>query len=498
MNKISKKVLWVCIALLLVGIYYACQQHGYVAPEKLFLEKLHAIETAVPPIWPGFSSAKAPLILRFGDGALLVGLKPKVACGFRPVKDFFPDISKAPKNSFFKPGYFEPWLQSFNVESFKSCAGEVHFSNYNLMEGILCRDILFHEYFHSYQKRNFKWRYGRQVFSHGFSPRQAAAAYIEQIILSKALSSTGQNWKYYARAFSALRLYKKNLPDPYSLNPREDALEAIEGSAVYFETRTRDFDMETPSELQSKRKNRVFPTQADLHIAGELLMTEFSPGLMLYWRQYNTGAAQGLLMDRAEIDWKTGVQNGKSIFSFFSTVFAVPKTEQSKLVDTIKLEYDYNTLVSVANKTMFPRKMPFARYDYSGKIIIRTCGNPSIEAKEQSWIPKFYRFKDGSIAEPFQYLKIRQKNAFDIDINRFGALADLKENSLGKNCRHLEIYLLIPPSQLSIDKTNCVQSSEGFICKRLAFYGSLGDEAHFNVPVRLTEEGKILILEVLP
>jgi len=255
--------------------------------------------------------------------------------------------------------------------------------------------------------------------------------------------------------------------------------------------------METPSVIQSNRKKGIFPTQADLHISGQLLMTEFVPGIMMYWRQYNTGAAQGLLMDRVGIDWKIGVQNGKSIFSFFSKAFSVLKAEQSKLVDAVKSEYDYKTLVSVANKTMFPRKIPFIGNDYSGRIIIQICGNLSVELKHHPRVSKVYRFKDGSMAEPFQNLKIKQKNVFNLDINRFGALADLKKNSLGKKCRRLEISLLFPLSRFSIDKTNCTQTSTGFICKDLAFYGP-DSSSHFYVPLKLTEGEKTLTLEVLP
>lgn len=488
----SKRVLLICLILLPAGIFYACRRQSRAAPEILFLEKLHAIETAVPPVWPGLNSSKAPLIIRFGEeGALLVGLPPKADSGFLPVKDFFPGGYKTPQNSFFRPGYFEPWLQVFNLESFKSSAGDVHFSNYNLMQGILCRDVLFHEYFHSYQKRYFKRPYARQFFSPGLSPEQAAAAYIEQLLLAEALRTSGPAWKHYARAFTALRLYKKRLRDPYSLNPREDALEALEGTAVYFESRTRDFD------VGRSRGGGAFPSQADLHIAGELLMTEFTPDMMLYWRQYNTGAAQGLLLDRAGADWKAGVQNGNSLFSIFSSVFDLPEEERTKLVAAVKSEYDYGGLVAVAGGTMFTREIPFAGNDYSSRIIIRTCGSASIEAKPPLGVPKIYRFRDGSAAVPFENLKIRQNNSFAFDVNGFGALADLREITSGKECRRLEISLLFPLSRLSIDKTACAATPQGSICKRLAFYSGTS-EAYFDVPVRLTERGKTLALEVAP
>ena len=486
-----KRVLLVCIVLLPVGIFYAYRRQNHNAPELFFLEKLHAIETAVPPVWPGFNSAKAPLIIRFAEeGALLVGLPPKADSGFLPIKNIFPGDYKTPENSFFRPGYFEPWLHVFNLESYKSSAGAVHFSNYNLMQGILCRDVLFHEYFHSYQKRYFKQPYTRQFFSPGLSPEQAAAAYIEQLLLAEALRTPGPAWKHYARAFTALRLFKKRLRDPYSLNPREDALEVLEGTAVYFESRTRDFNVGNPG------SGGAFPSQADLHIAGELLMTEFTPDMMLYWRQYNTGAAQGLLLDRAGADWKTGVQNGNSLFSLFSAVFDVPEAEQAELVNTAKSEYDYTGLVAVASRTMFPRETPFTGNDYAGRITLRTCGTPSIDAKPPA-VPANFRFKDGTTAGPYESLKITQKNSFTFEADSFGAFSDIREGTSGKECRRLEISLLFPLSQLSIDKTACAPTPQGLNCKRLVFYGVMS-EGHFETPVKLTERGKTLILEVEP
>ncbi len=486
-----KIVLLFCIVLLPVGIFYACRLRDRAAPEILFLKKLRAIETAVSPVWPGLNSAKAPLLIRFGEeGALLIGLPPKAESGFFPVKKSFPGGYNIPENSFFRPGYFEPWLQVSNLESFRSNAGDVYFSNYNLMQGILCRDVLFHEYFHSYQKRYFKQPYTRQFFSPGLSPEQAAAAYIEQLLLAEALRTSGPAWKHYARTFTALRLYKKRLRDPYSLNPREDALEALEGTAVYFESRTRDFDVGRPG------RSGAFPSQADLHIAGELLMTEFTPDMMLYWRQYNTGAAQGMLLDRAGADWKAGVQNGNSLFSIFSAVFDVPEAEQTALVNTAKSEYDYSGLVAVASRTTFPREMPFVGNDYPGRITIRTCGNPTIDAKPPS-VTESFRFKDGSTAKPYENLKIKQKNSFTFEADGFGALADLRETSFGKECRRLEISLLFPLSRLSIDKTACAPVPQGLSCKRLTFYTGTS-EAHFDTPVKLTERGKTLTLEVEP
>lgn len=494
----DRRVLSIFTILLSAGAFCACGQHGSAAPEEVFLKKLHAIETAVPPVWPGFNSAKAPLIIRFGnEGALLVGTQPKDSCGFRPVKDFFPNISEVPESSFFRPGPYTPWLRLFNLENFHSCAGDVYFSNYNLMQGILSRDVLFHEYFHSYQKRNFKWRYVRQVPPATLLPEQAAAAYIEQILLAKALRSAGADWEYYARAFCALRLHRKRLPDTYSFNPVEDYLEAIEGSAVYFESRTRDYDVDPAGALRSGSRSDAFPSQTDLHIAGELLMTEFTPDIMLYWRQYNTGAAQGLLLDRAGVDWKAEVEGGRSFFSVFSAVFAGPEIEQHKLVAAAKSEYDYPGLVSAAGRIMFPRETLFAGNDYAGRIVIRTCGNYLIEPKHQPGGGVAYHFSDHSSGMPYESLKIDQKGAFSFNTDNFVTLASLRDSSSGKECRRLEISLVFPLSRLSVDKTDCVATQRGFDCNRLIFYG-VSTEARFDTPVKLSVQGKTFTVEVRP
>jgi hypothetical protein len=493
---VTKRYLAVFLLLLSAGIFYASRQREHSSPEVALLKKLYAIETAVPPIWPGFTTQKAPLIVRFGrEGAVLVGSTPEDTCGFRPIRDIFPFISKVPEKSFFKGGYYLPWLRNFNVENYRSCAGEVHFSNYNLMQGVLCRDVLFHEYFHSYQKRHFKWRYSRSPSPLKLAPDQAAALYIEQILLSKALRSVGQDRINYARAFSALRFYRKRLSDPYDFNKVEDSLEAIEGVAVYVESRARDFDVEGPGILRAAGAGRIAPSQVDLHIAGELLMTEFSPDMLLFWRQYHTGAAQGLLMDWAGADWKESVQNGKSVFSIFSAAFPVSEGESGKLADAVKLEYDYAGLASAASRIMFPRDVPFVGNEYQSRIVIRARTSPPINMS-RTGDAKLSSFADGTTGMTYDGLKVSQKGVFEYESENFGAFSDKRRNISGKEYSIMEISLLFPLSRVSMDKTGCSESSDGVICDSLALYG-VGTTLHFTAPVRLIEKEKLLSLEVL-
>jgi hypothetical protein len=364
------------------------------------------------------------------------------------------------------------------------------------MQGVLCRDVLFHEYFHSYQKRNFKAASVKRQIRPGLTSEQAAAAYIEQLLLSKALSASGPEWKEYARKFCALRLFRRQLPDPYSFNTLEDSLEALEGSAVYFELRTRDFDLgaSAPHPLAAKEKS---PSQADLHIAGELLMSEFTPDRLLYWRQYNTGAAQGLLLDRAGADWKSAVQDGRYMFNVFSVVFDVPIEERAGIVKIVKSEYGYTSLLSAAGRIMPGVAGPFADNDYAGRIVVRTCGKASIKTGPPLGNGKLKRFIDGSSGRLYNGFELEQRDFFRFKSDNPTVLSEKHYFSSGKECLETEISVLFPLSRLSIDKTGCTSDSQGFECKDLAFYG-LNSAAHFYRSVKLSRQGKTIFLDVQP
>lgn len=473
----------------------ACRRHS-MSQEEAFLNKLHSVEAS--NIWPGLSSERAPLLIRFGEeGALLSGLRPGSDSGFYPAEKKFPGIPTVSGGSYFKPGGFAPWLKVFNLDSFKLSGGEVYFSNYTLMRDLLNRDVLWHEYFHSYQKRWFNWKYDREVFSIGMSPEQAALAYIEQILLAKALTSTGDDWLRYAKAFAAVRAARKALPDKYSFNSREDAMEAIEGTAVYLETMAKDIDTSGLYTRPNVFDGITYPSQAYLHVAGELLMSEFTPDQMLYWRQYHTGAAQALLLDRARADWKSGVEKGASIFSIYSKVFAGLQGEKKEMVAAAKAAYAFPELVKAAKKTFFKKDVLFTGNAYSGRIVLNTETLPVIHQNTSPFLPKRYTFKNGESGELFANISLEHDKLFSVFINSFGVFHSAQKAESGKRFIQSKVSLPVSLSNLSIDDTACVADPTGYYCKRLDVYG-LSSELHFNNPVRMSFKDKDLVLTVLP
>ena len=481
----NRNKLFTSLLLLSLGALCACRQQDSVAGAiSLFTAKLHAVETSEPLLWPGLNYDAVPLIVRFGEqGAIFAG-KNKDGCGFRQIRDFVPIFTQSQANIYFKPGSFGVWMRAEFSLNFMSCEGVTYLGDYKAEQDMLFQDNMFHEYFHSYQNQYFKWsdkNLGRPAH---MLPEQAALAYIEENLLAKALLAD-DDWKTYAASFTALRIYRKQLPDPFSFNRWEDEQEAIEGTARYFETRTKAFNYKT----------RTFMPPPLTHVASVLLGQEFDTWSMIQSRQYATGNAQGLLLDRAGVDWKIPVQNGTPLFSIFAAAFPESK-DSAALVAAMKSEYDYNGLLSIARAYFVRNELRYPVGRYTAKLVIESCANPVVKIKPLLDAPANYRLDDGTNARPFEELLIATKDSFNIKILRGCSLSVTNEppTTTGKSCKKYEILTMHPLDDLSIDTAKCVPADGQLRCDNLTLSNYFID-AHFNTPVRFGEESEIITVD---
>jgi len=465
----------------------SCRKQYYPAHEQVraLVEKLYLIEHSNPPIWPGIDYNKAPLIIRFNQGgALLVGLDGE-KCGFAPVINFFPDIRSVPDNTFFSTADFAPWLQLDSVINFTSCAGITYFSNYAPDEDMLFQNLMLHEYFHSYQQRYFKWQFPYLGRPAAVDPGQIALVYIEGNLLAKALLDK-QNWRDYARQFVTLRNYRKQLADPYGFNAWEDHLEAIEGTARYFEIQTKVLP----------DKNDYFADEAADQRAAVLLMQEMDSWMLTQARQYSTGAAQGVLLDRAGVAWKSKVQDGFPLFSVFASAFP-PEQNNSGLIARLKTDYGYAGLVDAAKSYLAKQETRYPLEEARSHIIIRTCGRAETVEKPLLFAPDSYKLEGSTVTKPFETMSINQPGVFEFQQLHSAAFASIKEKrSTGETCLREEIFGNYTLDDLSFNKNDCMLENERLKCSNLDIYGEFVT-AHFHAPSVVKKTTRILEIEVL-
>lgn len=310
---------------------------------------LHASSVTAPggqAVWPGYDLLSQPVLLYRDTGLAFLINHPAPPAGFTPYKpEIFPQFSVAlstmPLTGIESVFYTAYPLGGRSVFALRY--GEVDDARETV-------STVVHERFHVAQDgrggspRLFKSLYsGQELFASDIEPENLALAALEETLLARALLD-GRKDEEAVRDFISVRLLRRELFGmKWAL--LDNDLERLEGITEYVTGRideliSEDGGVFTPETL----------ALALLRGPGREETVEH----MLHGRQYKTGAAVCLLLDRRVPGWKRRAAGEEYPFEILAKAVPVSTAEQRVRVRAAKKELGYEI------------KLDQARYDLDG------------------------------------------------------------------------------------------------------------------------------------
>jgi len=189
-----------------------------------------------------------------------------------------------------------------------------------------------HEGFHVFQGEKFRGPANFEMPAR-IAPATLAAARVERQLLYSTLSST--DWRAAAARFVAFRRARYTGEDD-GVRRFEELRETLEGTARYVEWKA----------LRYLGSGGDSGNSSDLPVDLADFFNVRPPYFM--YAPYGAGLAQCLLLDRLGINWKTAVQDGRSLFEVLAAGFPAEKTRDASEVAKLKVQYGFAKLLSVA------------------------------------------------------------------------------------------------------------------------------------------------------
>ncbi len=299
----------------------ACLLAAAAAAAPVLDPLLHLALTAetslhADPVWPGFTLFAQPVLLydRAGHRSYLVA-HPAPPAGFTR-------FTKGPPPILARDGEL-PELQSDYYTDYALGGRPTFVLVFTPGEDTFQRlTTLAHERFHVFQHAHFSDDHRDNTYG-AVDPENMALATMEQRALAEALKAPGpEGSTRYARMFVALRSTRNARLAP-PVRGIEDALERSEGTADYVQQRLA--------------ARPVFAhaggAGSGLHNIIERLEMTLDRDRMAFTRYYETGSAQGWLLDRAGLPrWKREVTEGRTLFAVMQEAYPVDPGEVSTRV----------------------------------------------------------------------------------------------------------------------------------------------------------------------
>ncbi|WP_291564081.1 MULTISPECIES: hypothetical protein [unclassified Clostridium] len=214
--------------------------------------------------------------------------------------------------------------------------------------------FLLHEAFHTYEQKD--WLYdsndGEYIENYPYDKENYALIGLEFKLLDECMKANNVNEiKNYLREWTIIRTYRyKKWPQLLA----ETNTEAIEGTARYIEYSYSKL-IEGKLTVLAKKQEPYYVTFSEAYNYIANNQAE-SPNYLERPMRYETGAALGLIMDKANINWKTEIEDskdkpGKTQYQILKEYFNVSNEDISdENVDKIKNENNYNELIKSGEK----------------------------------------------------------------------------------------------------------------------------------------------------
>jgi len=214
--------------------------------------------------------------------------------------------------------------------------------------------FLLHEAFHTYKQKD--WLYdsndGEYIENYPYDKENYALIGLEFKLLDECMQANNVNEiKNYLREWTIIRTYRYK---KWLQLLAETNTEAIEGTARYIEYSYSKL-IEGKLTVLAKKQEPYYVTFSEAYNYIANNQAE-SPNYLERPMRYETGAALGLIMDKANINWKTEIEDskdkrGKTQYQILKEYFNVSNEDISdKNVDKIKNENNYNELIKSGEK----------------------------------------------------------------------------------------------------------------------------------------------------
>lgn len=323
--------------LLVMALAAAVPAHADGLDDVVLQGVLRAARDTAPAgaqaAWPGYYLLAQPVLLcRDGGGCLLIGSSSAPA-GYSPFRaEGFPEFSVFASSS--PP----PGLQAVFYLDLPLGGARVFACRYGEGDSPLeVVNTVVHERFHAFQDGKGGTRRAFARLDPAVTPdiseitaENLALAALEEKLLARALLD-GRRDAEAVKDFVAVRLQRGELAGR-RWTALDNYLERVEGTAEYAAGRIKEL---------GSADGGVFTPAA---LAAELLKGRadgYSAGHLLRGRQYQTGAAIGLLLDRRASDWKRRVAAGEYPFDILAAEAEVSPAERRSRLNSVKRELDY-------------------------------------------------------------------------------------------------------------------------------------------------------------
>jgi hypothetical protein len=324
---------------------------------KLFREEHNTI-------WPGFDLSKQPFILYIHEKWVLIVNYDKKIEGFSQYPKDWPEIHTQAMIHFGNYKDLTGQLQfNFEVDSIKTVAiglPEDFFSFEDDKEKMMIFGFIIHESFHQYQRQSFgEIPWSPEEKYPILDVNNTASAYLEMQLLIDAVEAMDLNDKDRCQElmiqFAALRAKRWEDAGKF-VKKYEQGQELNEGTAKYVEVKSilkmNKIANKSDSDVNSYYLNAFKSNDISYLIndfEGRIADNTVSPEDMIRNRIYPVGAAQGILMDYLEIDWKSEIENAGSNITFNKFIlkqFNISNDDIGVQVSNIKKKYEYDNIVS--------------------------------------------------------------------------------------------------------------------------------------------------------
>jgi hypothetical protein len=316
-------------------------------------------------IWPGYNLAKRPFMFYMPERALLFNYSKEIE-GFTAYPKDWPDLGT---DVLIHPGLYQdltgqlgfgisidtvdlaaiPFLKKSNVELF---------------------GFIVHENFHEYQQYGQHPAFGEIPWEREekypiLERQNTSLAYLEMRLLMDALDmmkiDDKKKCEEYLKQFVAVRDFRWRGGDPF-VKRYEQGEEINEGTAKYVEVKS--VSLVPKLKYHSSLDGLTTPLLKDfdsVSLFGYLIndfqirITEnsISPVDVGRYRIYPVGAAQGVLLDYLNIDWKGKAQKAGPEFTYaqlFKENLQVEENQLEGFLRKAKKNYDYEKVLATTDK----------------------------------------------------------------------------------------------------------------------------------------------------
>ena len=298
--------------------------------------------------------------------------------------------------------------------------------------------FIVHEVFHQFQRDHFgEIPWSREEKYPILDAGNTASAFLEMKLLSKAIkamdNNNTNNCKELLLSFSQVRKDRWENADDF-VRIYEQGQEINEGTAKYVEVK---------SILEMNKRAKA--EKPDIHLSYldafkstdvNYLLNEFNNNLedgtitpenMIRNRIYPVGAAQGILMDYLEINWKSKAQEAGDRYTFNESILEKFGNNIDSSGDKIKMEYNYPIILKSTNKKIEEYHQHFSKeiasFNNQKGMRIEISFEYSSLSRSGSSIAKKWVMNSGkkSLCMNYRLLKLKTKQ-IKIDLENLAVL----------------------------------------------------------------------------